>query len=626
MLDTGAVSPTAWTSEAGSDHPPLVLIPSNSADPPPYVHLFAEMLAPLARNFNLLPDAHLRLISEELGESPPLGAPALVDIMVDMAPSMDQVVVLPPGTAFATSSSESDTPVTFCALAECRLESASLITAGALPTTTSGKDTALAAQFVPVTPNQSVGVEHCVLFVLSRPIPGMTCLVTLPTDVPDSTKLRWEAWQGGEWVACGSQNGAGLSAAPRSAEFAVPIPAAHSPCTFPATGKNPPVTEAGLLRCTAPSAFTLLGETGVRCRGTVTAVQGELVRDEVLGYSDGTPAQRFPLLERISTAYLRPWVESFRDTSVERWTMVDSFASSGPLDRHFMVNAATSRIVFSPDTQRGGVPPAGAALRIALYHSGGGATGNVPSRSVSILKTPRPEITAVFNPRAATGGTDPRAIDRRYAMSHRPVLLAGAAATARECEDLALSSGLGVARALCTPSRGYVQMPAVNLHVLPTARPDSLGRLAKDQLTTSRDTKDAIRRGLGPHLPAGADVTVTDFPLQDIITTVTVRARQWASPQERWALARDACTALYRYFSPLPGKGPLGEGWPIGQKAGPSDVYRALADVPNLDSVSHAALEGPPTVSPDSLIYSIRHTVSCTTFEGQIDPEATFRG
>ncbi|MEU2433661.1 putative baseplate assembly protein [Streptomyces sp. NPDC007861] len=593
--------------------------PDDPATRPPFPRLFSQMLAPLARNYNLLPETSLRLFANELEENLPLSAPALVDILVDLAPSLDQVVTLPPGTAFATSSSEGADPVVFSTLTERVLASACLLTAGTLPTSADIKDT---AQFAPLAPGLPVETGHGVLFVLSRPLPGMTCLVTLPTDIADSTDMRWEAWQSGEWVSCGT----GLSTAPKSPEFAVPVPAAHNPCDFPATGEHPPVPGAGLLRCSADSPFTLLGEAGARCRGSVTAVQGELVDNEVIGRSDGTPAQKFPLRRPISTTYLHPWVESVQDAHTERWTMVDSFAASGPLDRHFMVNAATSRITFSPDPQRGGTPPPGATLRVPTYHCGGGAAGNVPGGSVSILQTPRPEITGVSNPRAATGGTEPRRTDRPYTAGRRPVLLAQSAATAQECEDLALACGLGIARALCVPATVGSTATTVSLHVLPTAQPDTLGRLTRDQLTASPDAKDAIRRALGPRLPTGADITVTDFPLVEISTAVTVRARQWASHQERKTLARDVCIALNRYFSPLPGAGPSAEGWPVGQSAQTSDIHRALLDVPNLDSVTHAELQGPSAAPPHFLVCSARHTVTCTTFDDQSDHDATFRG
>ncbi|PNE39848.1 hypothetical protein [Streptomyces noursei] len=627
MLDSSAAYPTSEAADYSLGHPPLVSLPDEATTPPPFSRLFSAMFAPLTRNFNLLPDVDLRLFSDELGENLRLSAPALVDVMVDMAPSLDQVVTLAPGTAFATASSESDNPVVFSTLAERSLLSASLATAGTLASDADVKDPATASRLAPLAPGLAVADNQCVLFVLSRPLPGMTCLVTLPTDIRDSAWMRWEAWQGNRWVPCSPSGGAGLAAAPRSAEFAVPLPAAHSAFPFPATATNPPVAGAGLLRCSAPSSFTLQAEAGVRCRGVVTAVQGELVPDEILGTSDGAPAQKFPLRQRISTAYARPWIESVQDTRVERWTMVDSFAASGPADRHFMINPATGQVMFSPDLKRGGTPPPGAALRILLYHSGGGAAGNVPAGSVCILQIPRPEITGIFNPRAGIGGTDPRYTGRPSAAINHPILLAGTAVTAQECEDLALSTGLGIARAWCVPAAAG-DRTLVNLHVLPTAQPDTIGRLTKAQLTISKDTADAIRSELSPRLAVGVGINPTDFPLQDVTTTVTVRARQWASPQERKTLAQDTCTALHHYFSPLPGQGPSGDGWPLGQQPDTSDIHRALAGVPNLDSVADFP---PPTLTvsdptePGSLVYSSHHTITCLTFDGQSDADATFR-
>ncbi|UNM13208.1 hypothetical protein J4032_18455 [Streptomyces formicae] len=364
----------------------------------------------------------------------------------------------------------------------------------------------------------------------------------------------------------------------------------------------------------------------MQVRGTVTAVQGELIPDEQLGRSDGSAGQSFPLGHRISTAYRRPTLEVVLGTRTQVWTMVDSFADSTATDRHFMVDPAANRIRFSPDPHRGGLPPADSLLRIPLYHSGGGAAGNVASGTITILDHPRPEITAVTNPQAATGGTDPQPSTWYGAF----LTATDSAATALEVERLATGAGLGIATAHCLPARPDDTVPTVRLYLLPTAQPDSLGRLSHAQLQPSAETQAAVRGRIGPHLPAGTHLEFLPFPLTEVCATVTIRARPWASPQECQDLARSAGAALHRYFCPLPGAGPHSRGWPVGRSADTGDIYQALGDLANMDAVESPAFQTPGgsasavTVDRHGLLYSGHHTVTCLDYNGE--RAATFTG
>lgn len=59
--------------------------------------------------------------------------------------------------------------------------------------------------------------------------------------------------------------------------------------------------------------------------------------------------------------------------SAERWDEVPDFASSGPADRHFVLDRRSGRVRFG-DGERGRVPEAGSQVE-ASYRSGGGGRG-----------------------------------------------------------------------------------------------------------------------------------------------------------------------------------------------------------------------------------------------------------
>ncbi len=170
--------------------------------------------------------------------------------------------------------------------------------------------------------------------------------------------------------------------------------------------------------------------------------------DEVVGSSDGTPGQRFAL-------GLRPLIA---DTLVVRvdegagpraWERRESLLESRADDRHYTLRRDEDDgawIEFGDD-KYGRVPARGRNNVTATYRAGGGARGNVPVRSISRNATDVPELKAVYNERAATGGRDAEPIGEAVARAPRQFRSQGRAVTARDYESHALAFGVGKARA-----------------------------------------------------------------------------------------------------------------------------------------------------------------------------------
>ncbi|MFJ4806848.1 baseplate J/gp47 family protein [Streptomyces murinus] len=405
------------------------------------------------------------------------------------------------------------------------------------------------------------------------------------------------------------------------------MPTVQGQFTLPAlSGICLPRPGTGLIRCigTAGSLRLASPEVGLAARGNVEAVEGELIAQEELGISNGLAGQEFTLHNSISISSLTPVVEAVKGAVTRMWTMVESFAASGPRDRHFMIDASQGRILFSPDLRHGQAPSAGAMLRVPLYHhSGGGALGNVPARSISILRSPRPEISSIVNESAAVGGIDPQFLSSDQHSPVASIFSTRSVMSAAECEQFALTAGLGIARARCLSAPVRVgDGPTVRLRVLMLAQADSLGRLTPTQLQPTADAVEEIRWHMLSRLPAGVRVDIKGFDLIPVSTKVAIRALTGTPRQQLGEIARASCIALHRYFNPLPGNGPDMRGWPEGELPTVGDCRLALETVSGVEGVIGIQMTcDAQQLDPEQLPVSRIHHVTCKSADDTAEAE-----
>jgi predicted phage baseplate assembly protein len=162
----------------------------------------------------------------------------------------------------------------------------------------------------------------------------------------------------------------------------------------------------------------------------VEAVNADIVREEIVGISEGVAAQRFPLqhrpVVRSVTGYV---VEVSTIEGWQEWSQVDGFGESGPDDRHFLIEEATGEIVFGPGIretdgtvrQYGKVPEKGGAIRIREYRVGGGSAGIAAARTLTTMRSQIPFVRSVTNRSGALGGLDAETVDN--AKIRGPMLL-----------------------------------------------------------------------------------------------------------------------------------------------------------------------------------------------------------
>ncbi|MFI9235511.1 baseplate J/gp47 family protein [Streptomyces sp. NPDC053079] len=397
------------------------------------------------------------------------------------------------------------------------------------------------------------------LIVLSVPVPStrVTLDVSMGAGLAPKvgtgvTQGHWEAWQGTHWTGCRVVTDT-VTAQDRPGKVTLDLPPAHAPAQLllhRAAGEGggdsvQRLRDVGLIRYRADAGRSPLTRVALDpvLAVAVPVVQAGLVRNETLGTATGTPGERLrfthPPLPRSTDPLV---VEAVLGGRTAQWTYVASLAGSGPDDRHFTLDPRTGEAVFAPvvagargPRQHGAPLPAGAVVRIRRYLTGGGARGNVPARTITVLRTPLPYVSSVTNPAPAVGGTE-----RESAAACATRLPLGAPVPERavvpvDYEQLALAASAGMARIhhvpdvpedALDPARNYLPWRPAKTDVAFTLAPGT-GKLpvgiqvstadGKTVFTTTReatrvppDAMGAARLGLVPGVTSAVGMFKAD--------------------------------------------------------------------------------------------------------------------
>ncbi|KJK56005.1 putative baseplate assembly protein [Saccharothrix sp. ST-888] len=521
----------------------------------------ADMVAALRDRLNLAADQRRLQVLRMLGVRPYQPAPAQTEVLFRLAAPSPEPVVVPAGLEVATRPVGEGEPVVFSTLTDAVLNPCVLVAAGNFTQQRTGSGvlegtlTELGSEadrpvqpggpafagpsfhlnlpyfgdfplpgdtpegLGPVTPGPD-DLRYA-LVVLSVPVPGTRVTLDLrlgaagtPPGGSEGVRGRWEAWQGTHWTGCRvvSDTVPGPTGPGR---VTLDLPPAHAPAQLllrqgagGEDGSPQRLRDVGLIRYRADPGQSPL--TGVALNPVLTVpvpvVQARLVQDETLGTAAGTPGERLrfarPPMPRSTDPLV---VEATLGGRTERWTHVASLAGSGPGDRHFTLDPRTGEAVFAPvvagagGPRRHGAPlPAGAVVRARRYLTGGGAQGNVPARTITVLRTPLPYISAVTNPAPAVGGTE-----RESAAACATRLPLGSPVPERavvpgDYEQLALAASAGMARIhhirevpedTLDPARNYLPWQAARTTVRFTLAADAPQVPAGTQVTTADGRK-----------------------------------------------------------------------------------------------------------------------------------------
>jgi predicted phage baseplate assembly protein len=271
----------------------------------------------------------------------------------------------------------------------------------------------------------------------------------------------------------------------------------------------------------------------------------------------------------------------------EPWQQVDSFADSGPDDRHFTIDLVNGSIRLGPNvhdpnntlTQRGATPPKGAALRMSRYRHGGGRIGNLPPDSLTTLRSAIPGVASVTNPRPTRGGVDRQTIDDARARAALEIRTRHRAVTAQDYEFLAGDASPRVARAV----RVQDGKPGVTLAILPKIDPANR-RLTLAELTPDPELLDHTARHLHARKPAGAAIRLQPVRFRAVSVVANLEALPRADAEQ---IERRVADALYSYLNPLTGgtANGHGTGWPFGRPLNQGELYAIVNAVAGVQSV-----------------------------------------
>ncbi len=331
---------------------------------------------------------------------------------------------------------------------------------------------------------------------------------------------------------------------------------------------------------------------------SVMAGHSEIINTEMLGRSDGAPAQAFtlayaPVLPCRPDETLEVEMENIGE--YERWQQVVDFSSSGPNDPHFTLDYVGGTVTLGPrvrllngqERQFGHVPPGGRGLRFTRYRIGGGVAGNIGADTLTELKTSIPYIASVTNVAPAAGGAEAETIEGAMMRGPRVLRDSPRAVTASDFERLALEASPDVARARCTYAREQDDGLAGSIRLVIVPRMTTVDAVVPpEQLALG----DAVRTAVQDYLDERRMITVRLALGPPAYLPVSARVEVYARPRTNKAQVQAAAEkALYRFLHPTVG-GPEGAGWPFERPLFHSDIYGLLQGVTNVEHVGKVEL------------------------------------
>jgi predicted phage baseplate assembly protein len=570
------------------------------------IETVAYMVDQLVYRLNRVPDKNYLAFLNLLGVTlfPPGAARAGLTFWLS-APQ-DRPVIVPAGAEVAAERADAEDAIVFTTLADLHVVSCELSALLVRPDGEAASDRTA----------QIAEREHVLCFT-EPPRPGDTllfgltvaapsCVVALRMDSrvdgvgvdPRQPPLAWEAWTLDGWQECEVERDStgGLN---RPGEVVLHVPERHVVSMLARI-------EAGWLRCrvlqarpgqpfysTSPTVRTVSACT---VGGTALASHATTVIDEPLGLSSGVPGQRVRLAKAPVIADPGTFgLEASNSDGWDSWQLVDSFAESGPIDRHVHLDPATGEISFGPAVrladgstrQYGAVPLKGARLRVRRYQTGGGRAGSVARGTLTVLRTSIPYVTRVENREAARGGVDGETVAEAKTRAPLSLRAQDRAVTPRDYEELARRAAPETARIRCLAvDHTEHGAGAVRVLVVPHATVDPGGQLRFGQLVPGDELLSRITEYLDERRPIGTRLAVGPPYYQGITAVSTLHAFRSADTD---SVQAGALQSLYEYLDPIVG-GPAGTGWPFGRPVHSGELFAVLQQVPGVAVVDEVRL------------------------------------
>ncbi|MBD2361344.1 putative baseplate assembly protein [Anabaena minutissima FACHB-250] len=645
------------------------------------IELFAWLTDQMLLRFNQVPKRNYITFLELLGVRLQAPAPALADITFYLSAALPDSYTIPAGVEVATIRTETEEAIAFTTDRPLIIDKPQIrhfLSAQTVETTPA----ILRDRFTNIwslsPDDQWYGRE--LTFFDEQPQPGNSFYIVIDGECqcegnvlalqfkgeaatstginPDAPPRRWEAWNGVEWVSVLLQESddstKGFSFSELAAQGANPLQGAdvvlHLPQSWPVTTFT--AFQGRWLRCvyTSPQpnqpGFScsprIVGLSVRSIGGTVGASQSELIYDEILGESDGTPGQtfqlqQFPLLNRREDEHIE--VLPPGSLSSQTWYEVTDFANSGALDRHYTIDSRTGLVQFGPlirepaqiqqqtewrkvlgtgddsvlsneyrvpssesnsglrtqnsalipnaeelERQYGAVPTRGSVIRMVAYRTGGGRKGNVQRGTITVAKTAVPYIARLINHAPARNGADAESLEDAVIRVPAMLRTRDRAVTPEDFEVLTLQAGSGaVARVRCLTPNSTKEAGTVRLLVVPSANTDAIARaegIDPELLSLSPQLRSQILAYLDERRLLGVQIKLQAPEYVGVaVQTEVALEPEYNNPSAQQEMLGKLRVALYRFLNPITG-GHDGKGWPFGRPVYPSDIVTLFQKFP----------------------------------------------
>lgn len=420
--------------------------------------------------------------------------------------------------------------------------------------------------------------------------------------------------------------------------------AADTPLEIP---KGTRVTVARVAGGGAPPVFSTVqavtipaGKTDVEVR----AANAEFIEAEPAGSATGRPGQSFtvkrpPIVARAKDLDLVVGIQGARGRSRERersvaaqgqvfrvWGEVNDFSNRHADDPAYVVDRMTGTITFAPSIRRvrGGalapaealaaMPEAGKEVR-AWYWRGGGASGNVPANTLTVLRDTIPGVS-VTNPEPAAGGADAETLENALARGPSEFRTLERAVTSSDFEAFARKTG-GIARAKAVAQAeiwAFATPGTVEVLLVPALAVESLKGPLPAPAVDAHHTelaREAIQIELDRRRPLGTRCLVHWSRYK----TVHVRARVVAYREEdAEALTERFRERLYQLINPV--------AWQFGLPLRASAVHNLLLGEPGVSYVESLSFRVDD--SPNGEVPCLAHVPRQPEGEGAVPPALWF--
>jgi len=593
--------------------------------------LFAELMVPVRRRLNRLPEKSLVDFLRVAGIEPHPAQPAHAMVEFAMAPSATESTVVPRGFQLgATAADGSSDLVVFETqddmVATPAVIEALSIQAGSAISDVKGSNDDPGGAFRPFGSRPRIGNALVIglgnantpppsptisLGIQVAPKPGRPNPVahggTLPAPPPSVHVLRWEALVDARFepVEVLGDETRNLS---RSGVVVLRLPLGWTPAVFEGDetprfwlrlqlihGRvdEPPVLSSLRPNMVAVRAVRTIRNEVLEAIGPVEpgadagSQAADIFRPPVAGRQYQMRLRNTPVVPESVQIEIDATPLNDQAEPVVRWAEVTNLLDAGPDDHVFVLDPSSGMITFGDGTRGAAVPPGFRNVRAIRYETGGGTAGAVDANGIKTLLNSAAFVTGATNPWPASGGTDSEPRDETIRRGAEEIRARNRAVTITDYALMARrAAGAEVRRAHAIPAF-HASLPrrsaagVVTVFIVPPQPEVGLPIPDEAELT-------AVSRFLSKHVaPAGVEVVAAAPRYRFVRTEVGFVPDPAADPG---GIVRGLIETLDRYLNPLTG-GDDGQGWPFGAPLRFSVLMRRLlSSVPGVSAIPRLRL------------------------------------